>query len=123
MARPDADERYGYWKEAHLQADARRLWQLAGFHVTDLSVRRSGPGRGGMTVEPGVPDAYLQHPALGLRTWVEYKLPGGTPRAEQRAWHQHERAAGGDVWLVRTLRDVADWCQVAGVPLELEEVD
>ena len=117
MSQPEGD---GYWKEVHLQADGRRLFELAGFTVTDTSVRRSGPGRGGFTVQPGIPDQYLQHTRLGHRLWVEYKLPGGTPRPEQLAWHQAEHAAGGAVHLVQQLHDVTDVCMLYGVPLELE---
>ena len=117
MSQPEGD---GYWKEAHLQADARKLLELVGWTVTDTSVRRSGPGRGGFTVQPGIPDQYLQHTTHGHRVWVEYKLPGGKPRPEQVEWHEAERLAGGAVYVVQQLQDVADLCYLYGIPMELE---
>lgn len=103
-----------YRLEKHLERDAQRLWELAGYEVVKLSQPRAATG---MTA--GIPDAYVRHAKLGVRRWVEYKAGRNTVSPHQAAWHERERAAGGEVEVVRSLEDVQRIAAEDGINLEL----
>lgn len=79
-----------------------------GFAVTKFSQPRPS------MITCGTPDLYASHPRGSLRVWLEVKRPGQEPTLMQRLWHEAERAAGGAVWVVRSVDDVLDQLRILG---------
>ena len=65
----------------------------------------------------GVPDLYARSEKYGIRLWLEVKTPIGRLSPYQEAWHASERAAGGDVVVVRSVSEVITALQQRGVPI------
>jgi len=80
--------------EKEIQSDIRRLLELHGYQVDDMSQ----PRRSMMPV--GLPDLRARHVKREERFWVEVKRPGNAPTSAQREWHEAEREAGGEVYVV-----------------------
>lgn len=74
-----------------------------GFDVVKLSQPQKPKG-----MTEGTPDLYARHPGRKLRVWIEVKRKDGRVRPKQKLWHKVERDAGGEVWLVWSLRDLHD---------------
>lgn len=103
--------------ETAVQREVVNVASLYGFEITDLSQGYRPPrcracgaylGRGAASTRQtvGVPDLYLQHRRLPLTLWVEVKRPGERPNANQAAWHERERRAGGTVLVVHSGHDL-----------------
>lgn len=86
--------------EKDLQRQILTALRSLGFWAGDMSQ----PRRTMMPV--GLPDIYAQHAGWKIRLWVEVKTPTGRLTHHQRAWHEHERAAGGTVIVARSVSDV-----------------
>lgn len=104
-ARPSATEKA-------VQAGVVRALRAMGFVVNDMSQPRA------TKQAPGVPDLYAQHPAWGIRLWVEVKAARGRVRHAQQRWHEAERAAGGAVVVARSAADLLAPLRALGAPIE-----
>ena len=99
--------------EKAIERDVINAAETLGFAVS----KTSQPQRPvGMTV--GIPDLYMAHPRWRLRLWVECKGPGNTPTEAQRAWHDTEREAGGNVCVVTSVADLIENLKAMGAPLD-----
>lgn len=88
--------------EAEVQLAIRRLAELLGYTVYDLS-------QGRPTRQPvGVPDMYLH--GHGRRCWIEVKRPdGGRVSPAQHEFIARENGNGGEAFIARTEADFMAW--------------
>ncbi len=117
--------------EKSLQAQIVQAFLALGFDVTVFgTVRRASicprchhrvAGHMGTQQTAGVGDLYVRYAHAGrtARVWVEVKTPTGVCSADQRAWHDRERAAGGEVVVVRSVDQVIQIAQAWGVPVRV----
>lgn len=92
------------------------ILEWAGFDVTKLSQPRPA-----IRMTPGIPDCYVRHPS-GFRAWIEYKHPdtsGGVTEAQQ-AWHDQEELCGGEIAVIHSPEELAEWLQSHGFDYEVE---
>ena len=97
--------------ESNLSADIRKALTLAGLWVIRLNSGSSRVRGGYIHGAPvGTPDLLIVAPVYG---WLEVKMPGKYPTAEQRAWHDRAEKEKVRVATVRSvedaLRTVQDW--------------
>ena len=85
--------------EKAVQRDVKDVLALHGCIVSDLSQPRAS------MQTPGLPDLYVQDPKRKRHFWLEVKKEGGRLSGFQKAWHESERAAGGEVYVVRSAAD------------------
>jgi Holliday junction resolvase len=84
-----------------------------GFQVSKTSQPRPS------MITRGVPDLYAVHGRWRLRFWVEVKAGTNQPSADQLAWHQEERAAGGTVLVAWSWGEVLRELVRMGAPVTL----
>lgn len=97
--------------EKQIEADIIRALRTLGFAVTKTSQPRPS------MITRGVPDLYVRSEKYRVRVWLEVKTPVGQLSPYQVAWHESERAAGGDVVVVRSVSDVLAVLKERGVPV------
>lgn len=94
-------------KEEELRRSCNNLLRSLGYDVSDLEqgFRLDGSSR----VELGLPDTYIQHPALGVRAWIEYKRWDNEPALDQCVFAEAELAAGGSWLLIYEAGQLMAW--------------
>ena len=85
--------------EKAIQADILKELRRLGCYAADMSQ----PRRSMMPL--GLPDIYWRHEGWGVHGWIEVKAPTGRLTTHQRAWHEGERAAGGNVAVAYSVGD------------------
>jgi hypothetical protein len=88
-----------------------------GFDVTRFSQPRES------MQTAGIPDRYARHLRFKLRLWVEIKAEDGVLSIEQRAWHQSELMAGGQVVTVSSVSELLRELKARGVPITITSGD
>ena len=93
--------------EAEVQLSIRRLAEMLGYTVYDLS-------QGRPTRQPaGVPDLYLH--GHGRRAWIEVKRPnGGRVSEAQQEFIARETGNGGTAFVARTEAAFMEWHEGRG---------
>lgn len=101
--------------EHELQEQMKEVLEWRGFDVTTMSQPKPFLGT------PGIPDLYLRHEDRDLRVWLEVKTPSNPkPSKHQQLWHERERAAGGTVWVCKSLEELARCMRDAGFNIEID---
>ena len=89
--------------ESAIQAQLAAYLRLTGWTVWEMQLGSAGGGS--VYCTPGITDLYVCRP--GRTVWLEVKRPGtGRVSPAQQQRHAELRAAGQEVYVVRSIEDV-----------------
>lgn len=90
------------------------FWTTIG-HGTHHKAPQRGAQLKAMGLKAGIPDLLIVHD--GRAFWIELKAPKQYPRDYQRATHQLLRHAGCEVFIARSVMEVALALETWAIPL------